>query len=80
MNRSELSQRRQRLQRKLAATFQGWHSGRVDRLEEALRATEQALGRADCSGSRAREQTKLGLESLRDNDIAFGLHRDRRSA
>jgi len=43
MSRSELSQRRQRLQRKLAASFGGWHSGRVDRLEEALRAIEREL-------------------------------------
>ena len=42
MSRSELSQRRQRLQRKLAA-IEGWHSGRVDRLEEALRAIEREL-------------------------------------
>ena len=43
MSTSELSQRRQRLQRKLAASFEGWHSGRVDRLEEALRAIEREL-------------------------------------
>jgi len=43
MSRSELSQRRERLQRKLAASFEGWHSGRVDRLEEALRAIEREL-------------------------------------
>ena len=44
MSTSELSQRRQRLQRKLAASFEGWHSGRVDRLAEALRAIERELG------------------------------------
>ena len=44
MRRNELSQRRQRLQRKLAASFEGWHSGRVDRLGEALRAIERELG------------------------------------
>ena len=43
MRRNELSQRRQRLQRKLAASFEGWHSGRVDRLGEALRAIEREL-------------------------------------
>ena len=43
MSQSELSQCRQRLQRKLAASFEGWHSGRVDRLEEALRAIEREL-------------------------------------
>ena len=43
MSRSEMSQRRQRLQRKLAASFAGWHSGRVDRLLEALRAIERDL-------------------------------------
>ncbi|HEY9065105.1 MAG TPA: hypothetical protein VIO33_08990 [Burkholderiaceae bacterium] len=43
MSRSELSQRRQRLLRKLAASFQGWHSGRVDCLAEALRAIEREL-------------------------------------
>jgi len=44
MSPSELSQRRQRLQRKLAASFEGWHSGRVDRLAQALRAIERELG------------------------------------
>jgi len=43
MSRSELSQRCQRLQRKLAASFEGWHSGRVDRLKEALRELEAPL-------------------------------------
>jgi hypothetical protein len=43
MSRSELSDQRQRLQRKLAASSGGWHSGRVDRLEEALRAIERTL-------------------------------------
>ena len=43
MSRRELSERRQRLQRKLAASFEGWHSGRVDRLEEALRVIEIEL-------------------------------------
>ena len=43
MSRSELSRRRQRLQRKLAASFEGWHSGRVDRLTQALRAIEREL-------------------------------------
>lgn len=43
VNPSELSQCRERLQRKLAASFEGWHSGRVDRLEEALRSVERAL-------------------------------------
>ena len=44
MSQNELSQHRQRLQRKLAASFEGWHSGRVDRLAEALRAIERELG------------------------------------
>ena len=43
MSRRELCERRQRLQRKLAASFEGWHSGRVDRLEEALRVIEFEL-------------------------------------
>jgi hypothetical protein len=43
MNQSELARRRQRVQRKLAAS-NAWHSGRVDRLEEALRAIERELG------------------------------------
>jgi hypothetical protein len=43
MSLSELSQRRERLQRKLAASFEGWHSGRVDRLAQALRAVEREL-------------------------------------
>jgi len=43
MSRSELSRRRQRLQRKLAASFEGWHSGRVDRLTQALREIEREL-------------------------------------
>jgi len=52
MSRSELSQRRQRLQRKLAASFGGWHSGRVDRLEEALRAIERELAPAPRQSSK----------------------------
>ncbi len=43
MSRSELSNHRQRLRRKLAACSGGWHSGRVDRLEAALRVIERAL-------------------------------------
>ena len=43
MGQSELSERRQRLRRKLAATFEGWHTGRVDRLEEALLIIEREL-------------------------------------
>jgi hypothetical protein len=51
MSQSELSQHRQRLQRKLAASFKGWHSGRVDRLEEALRAIERELDGRRSTGS-----------------------------
>ena len=51
MSRSELAQRRQRLQRKLAASFEGWRSGRVDRLEEALRAIERELDTARSAAS-----------------------------
>jgi len=43
MSHRELSERHQRLQRKLAASYEGWHSGRVDRLEEALRAIQAEL-------------------------------------
>ena len=46
VDRRELSQRRARLQRKLASSFEGWHSGRVDRLEEALRAIDREMGSA----------------------------------
>jgi hypothetical protein len=52
MRRNELSQRRQRLQRKLAASFEGWHSGRVDRLGEALRAIERELAPAPRQSSK----------------------------
>jgi hypothetical protein len=58
MSPSELSQHRQRLQRKLAASFQGWHSGRVDRLEEALRAIERELDRTRSAGSVAAQHSK----------------------
>jgi len=51
MSRSELSRRRQRLQRKLAASFEGWHSGRVDRLTQALRAIERELRTTTKGGS-----------------------------
>ncbi|MEP7295540.1 MAG: hypothetical protein ABI702_05080 [Burkholderiales bacterium] len=44
MNRGELSRRRERLQRKLATSFEGWRSGRVDRLKESLRAIEPESG------------------------------------
>ena len=58
MSRSELAQRRQRLQRKLAASFEGWHSGRVDRLEEALRAIERALDSTQSTGSVVAQSSK----------------------
>lgn len=53
--RSELVDRHRRLQRKLAAVRPGWHSGRVDQLEEALRSIEQEIdkGRAAELGARA---------------------------
>ncbi len=57
MSQTELSQRRQRLQRKLAASFEGWHSGRVDRLEEALRAIERELDRSRSTGWAAAERS-----------------------
>ena len=46
MSYAQLTQCHQRLQRKLAASYDGWHSGRVDRLEEALRAIEREMHRA----------------------------------
>jgi len=58
MSRSELSQRRQRLQRKLAASFAGWHSGRVDRLEEALRIIERELDSTRGAGAGAAQNSK----------------------
>ena len=58
MSRSELSQRRQRLQRKLAASFGGWHSGRVDRLEEALRAIERELDSTRSTASTVAQSPK----------------------
>jgi len=58
MSRSELSQRRQRLQRKLAASFEGWHSGRVDCLEEALRAIERELDSTGTTRSTAAQSSK----------------------
>ena len=58
MSQSELSQHRQRLQRKLAASFEGWHSGRVDRLEEALRAIERELHSTRSAGSAAAQPSK----------------------
>jgi hypothetical protein len=53
MSRSELSNQRQRLQRKLAACSRGWHSGRVDRLEEALRAIERTLAKTVAQRSKS---------------------------
>jgi len=46
MSHAQLTQCHQRLQRKLAASYEGWHSGRIDRLEEALRAIEREMLRA----------------------------------
>lgn len=43
MSQTQLAECHRRLQRKLAACYEGWHSGRVDRLEEALRAIERQL-------------------------------------
>jgi hypothetical protein len=54
VSNSELGQRRQRLQRKLASSSEGWHSGRVDRLEEALRAIERELTGTRSTGQRSR--------------------------
>ena len=46
MSQAQLAECRLRLQRKLAACHhQGWYSGRVDRLEEALRAIEREMRR-----------------------------------
>jgi|KBSMisStaDraftv2_1062788.scaffolds.fasta_scaffold1364095_1 hypothetical protein len=47
MNYAQLTQCHQRLERKLAASYEGWHSGRIDRLEEALRAIEREMHRAE---------------------------------
>jgi len=43
MNPSELLDQYHRLQRKLSAAYPGWHSGRIDRLVDALRAVERQL-------------------------------------
>ena len=58
MNQSELSERRLRLQRKLAASFTGLHSGRVDRLEEALRAIERELAGTRNPGAVTEQNSK----------------------
>ena len=47
MSYAQLTQCHQRLQRKLAASYEGWHSGRIDRLEEALRAIEREMHRGE---------------------------------
>jgi hypothetical protein len=54
MSRSELSDQRQRLQRKLANSSGGWRSGRVDRLEEALRAIERAMAKTETLAQRSK--------------------------
>lgn len=43
MNQEQLMARYLRLQRKLASSYQSWHSGRIDRLADALRAVEQEM-------------------------------------
>ena len=43
MNQEQLMDQYLRLQRKLAASYSAWHSGRVDRLAVALRRVEQEL-------------------------------------
>ena len=45
MDQQQLMTQYLRLQRKLSAICQPWHSGRVDRLAGALRAVEQELRR-----------------------------------
>jgi len=46
MDQQQLITQYLRLQRKLSAICQPWHSGRIDRLAGALRAVEQELRRA----------------------------------
>lgn len=46
MTPKELMERRLRLTRKLSASREGWHSGRIDRLADALRAVEMEIGAA----------------------------------
>jgi hypothetical protein len=43
MNQEQLMDRLCRLKRKLAATHEAWHSGRVDCLVDALRRAEREL-------------------------------------
>lgn len=43
MNQEQLMDRLSRLQRKLATSQEVWHSGRIDRLAEALRSVERDL-------------------------------------
>lgn len=51
MTPQELMERRLRLTRKLSASREGWHSGRVDRLADALRAVELEIGAAKARAS-----------------------------
>lgn len=43
MNAQELMDQYLRLQRKLSMSVQTWHSGRIDRLADALRSVEREL-------------------------------------
>lgn len=43
MNQEQLMARYLRLQRKLASSYQAWHSGRIDQLADALRSVEQEM-------------------------------------
>jgi len=59
MSHAQLTQCHQRLPRKLAASYEGWHSGRIDRLEEALRAIEREIQRGGGTPPATRESRHL---------------------
>ena len=46
MNQQELINQCLRLRRKLSAADEAWHSGRIDRLADALRTVERELDAA----------------------------------
>ena len=62
MTPQELMERRLRLARKLSASCEAWHSGRIDRLADALRAVvlEISAGHAQASMATRLSHEKRG--------------------
>ena len=59
MNQQQLMDRLSRLQRKLSASHEAWHSGRIDCLVDALHHVETELRARQADAVQAREPAAL---------------------